>query len=116
MTKPSTADAYLAALPAAQRAALERLRAQIAAAAPEAEECISYGLPAFRQGKLLVGYGATKKHCALYLMSGRVAEGFAEELADFDTSKGTVRFQPATPLPADLVARLVAARLAENAG
>ena len=107
-------DAYLAGLGEEQRAALETLRATIRAAAPEAEECISYGVPALRQNGPLVGYGATAKHCALYLMSGSTVAAHEEELRGYDTSKGTIRFTPERPLPDDLVARLVKSRLAEK--
>ena len=90
--------------------------ATIHAAAPGAEERISYGLAGFRfQGKALVAIGATPGHCALYLMSSTVLGSFAGELEGFDTSKGTIRFDPASPLPAALVRRLVRARITENA-
>ncbi|MCC7492374.1 MAG: DUF1801 domain-containing protein [Fimbriimonadaceae bacterium] len=108
-------DSYLASLPPAQRAALELLRQQIHAAAPGAVECLSYRLPAFRlNGKLLVAYGAAKRHCALYPLSGRTVATFAAELTAYSTSAGTIRFTPEQPLPADLLHRLVAARLAEG--
>ena len=107
-------DVYLAGVAAEQRSALEKLRATIRAAAPEAEECISYGVPAFRQNGPLVGYGATAKHCALYLMSGSTVAAHEEELRGYDTSKGTIRFTPERPLPEALVTRLVRARVAEN--
>jgi uncharacterized protein YdhG (YjbR/CyaY superfamily) len=114
-SKPATIDDYLAALPPPQRAAMEKLRTTIRAAAPKAEECISYSLPAFRlDGRMLVGFGATAKHCALYLMSAS-ADASAANLAKYDVSKGTVRFQPDKPLPAVLVRKLVKARIAENA-
>lgn len=114
--KPKTIDDYLAKLGTDQRAALEKLRQSIRAAAPAAEECISYQLPAFRQHGMLVGFGATKKHCAFYLMSGSTVEAHADELAEYDTSKGTIRFPADKPLPATLVKKLVKARLAENLG
>lgn len=63
---------------------------------------------------MLVGFGATAKHCAFYLMSGTVVEAHKDELADYDTSKGTIRFQADEPLPAALVRKLVKARIAEN--
>jgi uncharacterized protein YdhG (YjbR/CyaY superfamily) len=109
----TTTDAYLAGLPADQRAALARLRAAIRAAAPEAEECISYGLPAFRRGKVLVAYGASARHCALYPLSPALVAALAEELARFDKSKGTIRFRPEAPLSAALVREIVKARLRE---
>lgn len=114
--KPRTIDEYLAAVGEEQRAALEKLRKTIRAAAPGAEECISYQLAAFRLGgKVLVAFGATAKHCAFYLMSGSTVEAHREELAGHDTSKGTIRFQADKPLPAALVRKLVKARIAENA-
>jgi uncharacterized protein YdhG (YjbR/CyaY superfamily) len=112
--KPTTIDEYLAVLSDDKRAALEELRTTIRAAAPEAEECISYQVPAFRQNGMLVGFGATANHCAFYLMSSSTVEAHNDELEGYDTSKGTIRFQAANPLPADLVRKLVKARIAEN--
>ena len=114
--KPTTIDQYLAGVRDDQRVALEKLRKTIRAAAPLAEECISYGIPAFRNPRMLVGFGATAKHCALYLMSASILDQFADEVQDFGTSKGTIRFCPDQPLPASLVRKLVKARLAENKG
>lgn len=106
-----TIDEYLADLPADQRAALQRLRRQIRAAAPRAVECISYRIPAFRlDGKVLVWFAAATHHCSFF--PGAVVRGFARELEGFETGKGTVRFLPDHPLPAALVRRLVAARAA----
>jgi uncharacterized protein YdhG (YjbR/CyaY superfamily) len=111
-----TIDEYLARLSDDKRDALERLRVTIQAAAPRAEEYISYQLPAFRlDGKPLVAFGATAKHCAFYPMSGTIVGAHREELKDYDTSKGTIRFQAARPLPATLVRKLVRARIAEHA-
>jgi len=109
-------DTYLAALPADKRAALEKLRAAIRAAAPRSVECISYRLPSFRlDGKLLVAFGATANHCAFYLMSAETLKSFKAEVKGYSTSAGTIRFQPEEPLPVALVRRLVKARIAENA-
>jgi len=113
-TKPNPIDAYLAKVSPEQRAALETLRKRIRAAAPEAEECLSYGVPAFRQNGLLVGFGASKNHCAFFPMTGHTVAAFAEELIDFETSKGAIRFTPDRPLPAALVKKIVKARLAEE--
>lgn len=113
--RAETHDDYLAAQTHEHRAALEKLRSTIKAAAPKAEECISYSLPAFRQDGVLVAYGASAKHCAFYPMSPAVVETFSKELAEFDTSKGTIRFQPDQPLPVALVRKIVKARLEENA-
>jgi uncharacterized protein YdhG (YjbR/CyaY superfamily) len=114
--KPETIDDYLAGVPDVQRAALERLRRLIQRAAPRAEECISYGLPTFRlDGHLLVAFGAAAKHCSFYPMSAFTIEAHRSELDAFETSKGTIRFQPEAPLPALLVRKLVKSRIAENA-
>jgi len=114
---PKTIDEYLAALSPDKRAALQKLRKIIRAAAPKAEERISYQLAAFRlDGRMLVAFGATENHCAFYLMSSSTVAACKAELEKYDTSKGTIRFQPDKPLPAALVRKLVKARIAENAG
>jgi uncharacterized protein YdhG (YjbR/CyaY superfamily) len=113
--KPKTIDEYLASLSDDKRAALEKLRMIIKTVAPEAEECISYNLPAFRlNGRMLVAFGAAANHCAFYLMSATTVPAHQGELGDFDTSKGTIRFQPDKPIPTSLLRKLVKARIAEN--
>jgi uncharacterized protein YdhG (YjbR/CyaY superfamily) len=110
-----TIDEYLTTLGNDQRAALEKLRKAIQAAAPKAEECISYRLPAFRlNGRMLVAFGARANHCAFYPMSSSTVEAHQDELKNYETSKGTVRFQAGHPLPTALVRKLVKARIAEN--
>jgi uncharacterized protein YdhG (YjbR/CyaY superfamily) len=105
---------YLAALAPEQRAALRKLRSVIRSALPRAEECISYGIPAFRlDGRVLVWYGAASNHCSFF--PGGVVEAFKDDLAGYSTSKGTVRFAPDRPLPAALVRKLVKARIAADA-
>jgi len=111
--KVKTVDEYLATLSDDQRAALEKLRKTIRAAAPKAEECISYQLPAFRLNGMLVAFGATSTHCAFYLMSASTVAAHKDELEGYDTSKGTIRFQP--DMPAALVRKLVNARIREHA-
>ena len=113
---PASTDEYLADLPAEKRVALERLREQIRAAAPEATEAISYGMPAFKlDGRYLVGFGATKDRCSLY--TGRAPlQAFAAELAGYRVWKGTINFGADRPLPDDLVIRLVRLRVAEFRG
>jgi uncharacterized protein YdhG (YjbR/CyaY superfamily) len=115
--KAKTIDEYLEAISDEKRAVLEDLRKTILAVAPRAEECISYSLPTFRlDGKMLVAFGATKKHCAFYLLSSMTVEAHKAELNGYDTSKGTIRFQVDNPLPTKLVQKLVKARISENAG
>jgi uncharacterized protein YdhG (YjbR/CyaY superfamily) len=107
-------DNYLARVPEPARTALENLRKTIRAAAPNATEAINYKLPTFRHLGMLVGYGATTKHCALYVMSGSVLNPFKDELSAYDTSKGTIRFPANAPLPSALVRKIVKARVLEN--
>jgi uncharacterized protein YdhG (YjbR/CyaY superfamily) len=115
--KAKRIDEYLAGANAAQRAALEKLRKTIRAVAPRAEECISYGLAAFRlNGRALVAFGAWKNHCALYPMSSATVKLFQDHLKNFETTKGTIRFSADKPLPTMLVKKLVKARIAENGG
>jgi uncharacterized protein YdhG (YjbR/CyaY superfamily) len=110
----TTHDEYLAGLSVDQRRALEKLRQDIKAAAPKAEECISYGIPGFRMnGKLLVSYGAAAKHCAFY--PGSTLQAFKKEMKGYDTSgKGTLRFPARKPLPSALVRKIVRARMVER--
>ena len=116
--RPPTAaariDAILAALPGDQRATLQDLRELVAATAPDAEEAIAYGVPAFRyHGRSLVGYAGAKAHCSLFPMSGSVLDHHREALEAFDMAKGTVRFTPARPLPNDVVVAIVRERMTE---
>lgn len=111
MSPATNTNDYLKALPVDQRAALEKLRKQILAAAPGAEEHFGYGLPAFKyNGHPMVYMGAAKNHVALY---GSVPVGFKERLKDFTVSKGTIQFTPEKPLPAALVKDIVKAKVAE---
>jgi uncharacterized protein YdhG (YjbR/CyaY superfamily) len=112
--KPNSVEDYLAALPDDARAALEKLRRTIRAAAPMATEGISYGIPAFKHRGALVSYAAFKDHCGFFPMSPKVIEEHADELKSYDLSKGTIRFPIDNPLPAALVKRLVEARIKEN--
>jgi len=112
---PTTIDEYLALVSDDKRAALQALREIIRAAAPDAQECISYKMPAFRQNGMLVGFAAAKNHCALYAWNGTAVGLFADELRGYDTSKGTIRFTPEKPLPETLVRRLVEMKVAQNA-
>lgn len=107
-------DEMLSSVPEDKRAALQALRETIAAAAPDAVEGISYGLPAFRyRGRPLVSYNATKGHCAFFPMSPAVLDRHRDQLAGFDLAKGTVRFPPDRPIPTEIVSEIVRERLAE---
>ena len=107
-------DDYLAAAPEEARATLEKLRKTIKATAPEANEVISYRIPTYKHHGMLVGFGATKNHCAFYVMSTSVMDAYKAELKPYDTGKGTIRFPAGNPLPDELVTKLIKARIAEN--
>jgi uncharacterized protein YdhG (YjbR/CyaY superfamily) len=110
-----TIDEFLAAVPEAARAALEKLRQAIRAAAPNATESINYGVPAFKyNGHPLVSFGAAKNHCSFYVQSPAVMRAHAAQLKGYDVATGTVHFPADKPLPAALVKKLVKARIAEN--
>jgi uncharacterized protein YdhG (YjbR/CyaY superfamily) len=114
--KSNPIDEYLAKVRPDQRVALQALCKAIRAAAPKAEIGVSYGLPAFfSDGKPLVAFSASAKHCSLFPMNGSTVAEFRDVLKGFETSKGTIRFTVDKPLPANLVKKLVKARVAENA-
>jgi uncharacterized protein YdhG (YjbR/CyaY superfamily) len=116
MATPKSVDDYLAAVPKEQRQALEKLRSQIRAAAPDATEAISYQMPAFKQdGRFLVSYAAFRDHLSLFPASYAVMELFGDELKPFFSGKGTLRFTAEKPIPAALVKKIVKARLREVA-
>ncbi len=113
--RPTTIDEYLASVSDDKRAALETLRRRIKAAAPRAEECISYGIPAFRlDGRVLVFFAAARKHCSFF-PGAHPIDALKDELMAYRVSKGTIRFDPAKPLPPTLVRKLVKARIEERA-
>jgi len=111
---PKDIDDYLKRYPANVQSTLGNLRKMIQAAAPKAEEAITYHIPTFKYKGPLVGFGATKKHCAFYVMSNSALKSFKEELKDYDTSTGTIRFSHDQPLPATLVKKIVKERIIEN--
>jgi uncharacterized protein YdhG (YjbR/CyaY superfamily) len=114
-SKPKTIDEYLVTVKPDQRRALEKLRKAIHAVAPKAEECISYGIPAFRlNGRSLVFFGAWANHCSFYPGSSKTLKKFRNDLKDFRVTKGTIRFSRDNPLPPALVKKLVKARIAER--
>ena len=116
MEKPTSVENYFEGLPQRSRVALGRLRTAIHAAAPEATDAISYGMPAFTMhGRSLVCYAAFKDHCSLFPMSMRAMEACGEELKRYISGKGTIRFTTDEPLPPALVKRIVEERIAENA-
>jgi len=106
-------DAYLAALDEPKRSTLESLRRSILDVVPEAEQCISYGMPAFRvDGKVVAGFAAFKNHLSYLPHSGTVLAELGDALAGHDYTSGSLHFPVDRPLPDELVRRLVAAKLA----
>ena len=113
--KPETIDDYLASITPDRRAALERLRQAILAVLPDAEECISYSMPAFRhQGHVVAGFLATAKGCSYFPFSGTTLSTLSSEVARYDRTKSALHFDPARPLPRVLVRKLIKARIAET--
>ncbi len=107
-------EAYLAALPAPHRETMKAVRATLRGLLPDAQEGISYGAPALLlNGRPVAGYAAFAKHLTYLPHSGSVLAGLAGDLTAYRFSKGSLRFAVDQPLPADLVARLVDARLVE---
>ena len=107
--KVETVGSYLAALTPPRRKALERVRKIIHSAAPAATEQISYHIPCFKyKGKVLLYIGASTNHLAIYA----IPRGFEKDLSDFELSgRGTVRFLPEKPIPAEVIRKIVKARV-----
>lgn len=117
MPKHATVDAYMAAQPEAMRHALATLRATVRAAASDAEETIAYDMPAYRSnGKFVVSFSAFKKHVSLFPASGAVLAVHGDALKPHLSGKATLRFDPAKPIPAEVIADIVRIRMAEVAG
>jgi uncharacterized protein YdhG (YjbR/CyaY superfamily) len=113
----NSVDEYLAAVPEPARSTLNKIRAVIRSVVPpEATEAISYRIPTFKYKGPLVAFAAFSNHCSFFAMSGSVLEEFKNELKDFETSKGTIRFPVDKLLSAAFVKKLVKARIAQNEG
>jgi len=102
-------DEYLAGLPSAQQTVMRQVRAAIAQAAPLAEERMSYGMPSFWQSETLLWYAATRRHLGVYPTASGV-DAFADRLAAYDTSKGTIRMPWDQPIPYALISDIAAFR------
>lgn len=112
--KATPIDKYLRAVPEGRRRALEDLRAKIRSVVPDAEECISYGMPAFRlPGGVVAGFQATRKGGSYYPFSGSTLATVERFTCAYDQTKSALHFLPDTPLPLTLVRRLIKARMAE---
>jgi uncharacterized protein YdhG (YjbR/CyaY superfamily) len=113
MTKPIDVDEYMAGFPKDVQKILELMRQTVKKAAPEAEEVISYGMPAFRQNGRLVYFAAHTKHLGFYPMTTAIT-AFKEELSDYKGAKGSVQFLFDQPLPVELITKMVQFRVTEN--
>jgi len=117
VTTDARVDAYLAALAEAQRELLQRLREQVQRLVPEAEETISYGMPAFRLGgRFLLSYAGWKRHCSLYPLTDSFRARHSAELEGFGSTKGSVHFTPEQPLPDETLEELIRARVGDLEG
>ena len=112
--KPTDIDSYIAMQPEDERAELEELRQIIKSVASEAEEVISYAMPAFKYHGMLVGFMNTKNHWGLYPWTGRIVELFVKELKGYTTTKGSIHLPKNKPLPEELIKKIVKHRMKEN--
>ena len=110
---PNSIDEYIASFPEETQKILQKLRAAIKAAAPGAQEKISYQMPAFAQKGILVYFAAWKNHIGFYPTSSGT-HAFKQELSVYKSSKGSVKFPLDKPLPLDLISNIVRFRVAEN--
>ncbi|WP_426571241.1 iron chaperone [Aquihabitans sp. McL0605] len=107
-------DEYLAELDEPKRSTLQVTRERIAAVVPDAEQCISYNMPAFRlDGKVVAGFAAFKHHLAYLPHSGSVLRELSDELAGYTCTDGSLHFPIDEPLPAELIEQLIAVRRAQ---
>ena len=112
--KFKTVEEYFSSLPPDKRRLVKEMRRIIRAAAPDAEDVISYNMPAFRFHGMLVYYAAWKEHIGFYGVSASIVDVFKKELSPYKISKGTVQFPIDEELPADLITKIVKYRVKEN--
>ncbi|MBI3535977.1 MAG: DUF1801 domain-containing protein [Chloroflexi bacterium] len=113
MTKPKDIDNYIASFPKGIQIILEQVRTTIRKAAPDAEQVISYGIPAFKLNGLLVWFAAHSNHVGFYPRASAI-EAFKKELSLYKGAKGSVQFPLDKPLPLELITKIVKFRVAEN--
>lgn len=111
---PKNVDEYLKSFSGQQKETLEKLRSVIKAAAPKAEETISYGIPAYKQNGMIAYFAGFKNHCSYFPGSYAVMKLFEEELKSYQVSKGTIQFPIDRPLASSLIQKLVLAKIKEN--
>lgn len=114
MAPDSRIDSYLANLPENQRDLLQRLRTQVARAVPNAQETISYGMPAFKlDGRFLVSFAGWKSHCSIYPLTDSFLAAHSDELDGYGRTKGSLHFTPEKPVPDPVMDELIRARVAD---
>lgn len=113
MVPAKNVDAYIRKFPEAQQRSLQQIRQAIKAAAPDAEEIISYGMAGYKQNRVLVYFGGFTNHNSFFPASYAVIKQFSEELKSYKTSKGTIQLPLDKPVPATLIKKMVKARLQE---
>jgi uncharacterized protein YdhG (YjbR/CyaY superfamily) len=112
--RATTIDEYIAIQPVATQVVLERVRATIGKSVPDAEECISYGIPAFRfNRRILLYFAGWKEHSSIYPASDAMVAAFDGELDEYRASKGTLRFPLSKPVPVKLIGRIATFRAQE---
>lgn len=116
-TKPNNTegvDNYLSQLPVEQQIALERVRQIIKNTVPEAQEYLSYKMPAYHFQGMIGGFAAFKNHCSFFPWDSKTIDVFKDELTDFKTSAGTIQFTPEKPIPEELLQKILHYRVAGN--
>ncbi len=113
MKKPENIDAYIASFPPGIQTLLQQMRSVVKQVAPQAEETISYGIPAFKLNGMLVWFAAHTNHIGLYPRGSGIDE-FAAQLKGYKVSKGTIQFTKDAPLPVELISKIVQFRVREN--
>jgi uncharacterized protein YdhG (YjbR/CyaY superfamily) len=110
----TTVKEYLEIQPEEVRVTLEKVRKAIKAAAPKAEEVISYQIPTYKLNGPVAAFAAFPNHCSFFTTSHAVMKDFKDELKDYDTSGVTIHFPAGKPLPGNLIKKLVIAKIKEN--
>lgn len=112
MSGSKDVDEYIAALPAAQSGAMSQIRAAVSAAAPEAEEVITYKMPGFKLGgRFLVSYDAYRAHFSLFPWDDAMREELGDMIEPYVSGRGTIRFPADRPIPIDMVRRVAEIRV-----
>lgn len=112
MTRPQDIDGYIASAPPESQSKLRELRKIIKILAPQAEEGISYGMPAFKlHGQPFIGFAGYKHHVGFYPMSGSFLKAYEKDLKNYKTSAGAVQFSLDRPLPVSLIKKLVKGKM-----